>query len=78
MTTIHAPFSPAQVEALNRFQKDGRYHPFTCPGEDAECRMDQRELIATPAGWICVCGAYKQSWAHSWMAGHPDNYPGLS
>lgn len=58
-----APWSPETVEALNRHQQDGRFHPYTCPGDKPECHA-QRDLIATADGWICQCGAYKQDWAH--------------
>ena len=76
--TVRAPFTPEQVEALNRFQKYGMFHSFTC-GKD---RMDEAhtayqeehggdygELVATEAGWVCPvpgCG-YTQGWAHAFM-----------
>lgn len=31
---IRAPWSAGQVEALNRYQKDGRFHPYTCGKRD--------------------------------------------
>jgi hypothetical protein len=61
-----APWSEEQVAALNKYQKDGRMHPFTCPGEFEQCKA-HRELIATTNGWVCQCGKYKQNWAHEWM-----------
>ena len=70
---ILAPFTPEQVEALNRFQERGEMHPFTCPGDRGEkCKV--RELVATEAGWVCACGAYRQEWAHDFMLKEP---PGL-
>ncbi len=59
-------WSDEQVESLNSFQNEGRFHPFTCPGEH-DCCENQRNLIATSDGWICACGDYKQSWAHEFM-----------
>ncbi|MEU7066925.1 hypothetical protein [Streptomyces sp. NPDC046161] len=63
---ITAPWSPEQVDALNRFQQTGGMHPFTC-GRDHDTH---RTLVATPAGWTCPgpgCG-YTQNWAHAFMA----------
>lgn len=75
--TILPPWTPEQVEALNRFQRYPAYHPFTCGGDrmDAGHRAYQAEhggdfgqLVATTEGWRCpVCG-YRQDWAHEFMA----------
>ena len=51
-----------EVARLNAHQRDGRFHPYTSPG-DEQCR-GERNLIATPQGWVCACGQYKQTWAH--------------
>jgi hypothetical protein len=64
---ITAPFTEEQVEALNRWQKTGQLHPFTCPGDLVICNEAGRELIATTHGWECKCGAYRQTWAHGFM-----------
>jgi hypothetical protein len=64
---MKAPFTPKQVEALNRWQQRGDVHPFTCPGDRGALCID-RELNATPEGWVCQCGAYTQDWAHDFMA----------
>ena len=58
---ITAPFSMEQVDALNAWQADGTYHPFTC----GNCR---NILIATVNGWICKYCPYTQNWAHDFMA----------
>ncbi len=63
-----APWSDAEVERLRLWQTDGRFHPFTCPGDRAEC-YGQRELIPTTEGWKCACGEYRQDWAHDLMFG---------
>ena len=58
---IHAPFTAAQVEALNRFQQEGTFHPFTC--------FNHHTLVATADGWRCPeCPSYRQGWAHAFMA----------
>lgn len=64
---IKAPFSPHQVEALNEFQGNDRFHEFTCPGTHENC-SGKRVLVATEAGWVCSCGDYTQDWAHDFMA----------
>lgn len=52
-----------QVAALNRHQERGDVHPYTCPGDHPHCEA-QRTLKATPEGWVCACGEYRQTWAH--------------
>lgn len=68
--TITAPFTEEQVERLNKYQNEGRFHPFTCCSHDG-CKRGEREdegiLIATKDGWVCPCGKYKQNWAHDFM-----------
>jgi hypothetical protein len=58
---IVVPWTPEQVAQLNRYQKLGVMHPFTCP-------HGHGELIATPSGWICASCTYTQNWAHLFMA----------
>lgn len=76
MTTIHAPWTDEQVERLNQYQQAGRFHPYTCPGRDDDADDDaddcpDRNLIATTDGWVCQCGAYRQTWAHGFTAAPP-------
>lgn len=59
-----------QVAALNAYQERGQFHPFTCPGDYRHCDK-QRNLIATPAGWVCACGQYRQDWAYAFMMEPP-------
>jgi len=61
---IEAPFTPDQVEALNRWQTSGPVHPFTC-GNREEHGNDV--LIATADGWRCPSCDYTQPWAHDFM-----------
>lgn len=63
-----APWTDEQVAALNDWQRNRRFHPFTCPGDHPEC-ASRRELIATSDGWVCACGKYRQGWAHDVMTG---------
>lgn len=63
---IVAPWTDAQVAALNRYQRAGRMHPFTGTrhADGTECI-----LIATPEGWTkCDGGPVVQSWAWRFMA----------
>lgn len=84
MEKIKAPFTKEEVEKLNEYQKQGKFHPFTCcsPEEIPECLRAVKEvdgkiiegtsdgiLIAREEGWICPCGKYTQDWAYSFMAG---------
>jgi hypothetical protein len=65
---IRAPWTPQQVEALNRFQAERRMHPFTCGRRDQH-RDNEGILVATVHGWHCPvddCG-YTQDWALSFM-----------
>lgn len=72
MAKITAPFSDAQVEALNEFQKSGVMHPFTCgKNKSKKCKLsDIHEgfLVATKNGWVCPDCGYRQDWAHDFMA----------
>lgn len=70
MTAIWAPWTPEQVAALNEFQRRGQFHPFTCGGDHVP---GSPVLVAREDGWHCSdpygegC-AYRQNWAHSFMA----------
>lgn len=56
---IEAPWSPNQVAALNEFQQNPNFHPYT-----SEARAI---LIATEAGWVEYQGGpVIQTWAHDW------------
>lgn len=60
---IHAPFTEEQVVNLNNWQKDGRFHPFTC----GSGQHKTQSLIAGTSGWHCPLCDYKQTWAHEFM-----------
>jgi hypothetical protein len=66
---IYAPWTAAQVDALNSFQRCGYRHEFTCPGHDA----GDRTLVATRRGWICPHCDYTQEWARAGMLELPPN-----
>ena len=59
---IKTPWTPDQVDALNRYQHSGRFHGYTCNNYHIEHQL----LVATEDGWICPmqCG-YTQDWAHA-------------
>lgn len=63
---MKAPWTAAQIEALNAYQALGYVHEFTCSNEQGDCKV--RTLTATPDGWVCLGCGYKQDWAHGWMA----------
>ncbi len=80
MTTlarILPPWDQATVDALNRYQRAGNFHPFTCGNERSDERHhvyartngdpDLGLLVATPEGWICPACDYTQKWAHAFM-----------
>jgi hypothetical protein len=69
---ITAPFTPAQVDALNRYQRLGYVHEFTCPNDH---KGADRTLVATIKGWLCPHCYYTQSWAHAAMTGEPPPNP---
>ena len=60
---ITAPWSDEQVERLRQHQGNPLFHGYTCPGDHPDCK-DHRLLLPTSDGWVCVCGRYKQDWAH--------------
>lgn len=61
MAKITAPFTPTQVDSMNKYQQSGVFHSFTCINDS------HADLIATEEGWICPLCDYKQGWAHDWM-----------
>lgn len=68
---IRAPWTPEQVEALNRWQASDFVHPYTC----GHCRdadpdfplRDEHRLTATQSGWVCPTCHYTQDWALAMM-----------
>jgi hypothetical protein len=70
MAKIKSPWTPEQVEQLNKWQQAGWVHPFTC-GNEHPLDGDKQEntLIATamPCGWICPGCLYTQNWCHDYM-----------
>jgi len=36
---IQSPFTPEQVESLNKYQNEGRFHPFTCRNDGDEAHI---------------------------------------
>jgi hypothetical protein len=84
---IEAPWTDEQVANLNRWQENGRVHPFTCGSGDrmdaAHRKIQERDggdfgqLVATLDGWVCPACDYRQNWAHDFMLVVPaDPLPG--
>jgi hypothetical protein len=74
MAIIKAPFTPEQVEGLNRWQRAESVHPFTCRTgrrKDALHLDGEGVLVATEQGWRCPFCGYTQDWAHDFMANKP-------
>lgn len=79
---IEAPFSPQQIEAINRFQRECRtLHNYTCMGtleprsSDAHRRAaeehgmgDPGSLVARADGLHCPGCGYSQTWCLAIMA----------
>lgn len=63
---IRAPWTAEQVAALNRWQKAGNVHEFTCPNNHRD-----RVLVAHEDGFHCPVCDYRQSWAHAVMLNEP-------
>jgi hypothetical protein len=73
---IFAPFSRVQVIALNRYQRSGLVHPYTCSSKQDSTEIDEiaykklhpnytlRTLIATEKCWVCPGCGKTQDWAH--------------
>ncbi|MET9073906.1 hypothetical protein ABZX95_17400 [Streptomyces sp. NPDC004232] len=66
---IRAPWTCAQVTALNAFQRRGGMHPFTCGADHCDA-----VLTARRDGWECSTHGYVQDWAHAFMA-DPSAWP---
>lgn len=63
MDRWEAPFTEAQIDALNAWQQNGKNHPYTC---GSPTHRYPTPLIATTPGWACTEAGceYKQTWAH--------------
>lgn len=66
---ILAPWTPEEVAALNRYQSNVMYHPYTCGnrGDSGHKQWgnDTGTLLATEDGWVCRDCDYTQDWAHA-------------
>jgi len=78
---IYPPWNDETVDALNLYQKEGEFHPFTCGQGAKGAHVGGISLVATAAGWHCPVGTcyYTQNWAWTFMAGkNSDPPPGVS
>jgi hypothetical protein len=74
---IRAPWTPEQVEGLNRWQMSDYVHPYTC-GSGYRTNKDihpdgEGKLVATANGWVCPNCDYTQDWAHEFSVEPPPN-----
>lgn len=64
-------FTPDEVVNLDKYQREGRFHGFTCGNRgDSNHRVvggDKGLLIPTVQGWVCQFCDYTQDWAHEFM-----------
>lgn len=63
MSDNRAELAASLVDELNKRQKDGRYHPYTCGSgrrADADHKDGEGVLVATPTGWECPYCDYRQ------------------
>lgn len=82
---IRAPWSQETADALNRFQRNGKFHPFTCAGDRTDAfhaaavvnysLSDAGQLHAILNGWVCKGCSYTQDWAFAFMVEHADAKP---
>ena len=71
--TLNAPFTEEEVEKINKFQNNIKYHPYTCGSPDwiDNCSRktenfsgefliikSEGKLIAKKEGLVCPCGKY--------------------
>jgi len=63
---IEAPFTDEQVEAINLYQKNGVFHPYTCGGNRTDGKHLDGEgiLVATKEGLKCPYCDYTQNWVN--------------
>jgi hypothetical protein len=71
-TVTAAPWTDDQVANLNRYQRAGIFHPFTCGWRDTH-RDNPGVLVAERDGWHCPAAgcSYRQTWALPFMAAPP-------
>ena len=64
MDKVTAPFDDNQVRRINAFQKNNKFHPFTCSTDGCKVRV----LHAEKTRMICRGCGYVQYWVYSIMA----------
>lgn len=83
MSSVTAPWTDEQVEALWAWQHSAYVHPYTCGNRDDNHPHedefgDHGVLRPTNDGWTCPFCDYRQDWAHAFSFGPvPDGWPDL-
>jgi hypothetical protein len=57
--------SKDEIDILKQYQKEGRFHPYTCcsyKGCKRGVENNWGELIPTEDKWVCPCSKYKQEY----------------
>lgn len=68
MSESYKPFTPEQVKRIESYQRNGLFHPYTCPNRDNHLsEMREGILTVTPDGLKCDCCDYTQDWVHSFV-----------
>lgn len=67
LTKIAPPWTDEQVRALNQYQSDGWFHPFTCANNAVNDHRNHPVLRATTVGFVCDACGYTQDWAWLFM-----------
>lgn len=82
--TARAPWTEDEIANLNRWQRCGWVHAFTCGagdrGDDTHWNYaeehggDAGQLVAAEDGWKCPACGWRQDWCHDFMLlGPPPN-----
>lgn len=57
-------WTPDQVVQMNRHQREGKFHPYTCANRGDGNHRGEGILVPTVRGWVCQYCDYTQTWAH--------------
>ena len=54
-----SPWNPQMVEALNFGQMNPQFHPYTCPGNYPECKINVSWLLQKMGGFVSVASIHR-------------------